>query len=79
MRIRSEAGCVNEHDIIKLRTLKSFHADINVMGVTMTRKMVKVPIKDEMLFADLITGTLYNPQTKKCNSARIFLEKVYKA
>ena len=79
MNVRSEAGCVNEHDIIKLRTLKSFHADINVMGVTMTRKMVKVLVREEVMLADLITGTLYNPQTRSCNSSKVFLEKVYKA
>jgi hypothetical protein len=78
MNVRAEAGCVYEHDITKMKPLHAFDVDINLDGEIVTRKMVKVVVKEIPMLADKITGTLYNPKTGKCNSARIYIEKVYK-
>jgi hypothetical protein len=78
MRIRTEAGCVNEHDVIKLKTLPKFDVDVHAFGQTITRQMVKIMVKDKPMYADTITGTLYTPKTGRSNSSRLWIEKVYK-
>jgi hypothetical protein len=78
MRIRTESGCVNEHDIIKMKDLPKFDVDIHAFGTTVTRKMAKIMVNDQAMYADTITGTLYNPKTGRSNSSRLWIEKVYK-
>ena len=78
MNVRAEAGCVYEHDVTKIKTIHAFDVDIYLDGIVMTRKMVKVNVKGVQMFADQITGTLYDTQTGKCNSPRIQIKKVYK-
>ena len=78
VRLRAIDGCLNEHDVIKMKDMPRFDADVNVAGATVTRKMVKITVKDKTMYADAITGTLYNPKTGRCNSTRLFIEKVYK-
>lgn len=78
IRFRVEAGCLNEHDVIKLRDFPQFDADVHALGTILTRKMAKIVIKDKAMYADTITGTLYNPKTGKSTSSRLWIEKVYK-
>jgi hypothetical protein len=78
IRFRVEAGCLNEHDVIKLRDFPQFDVDIHALGTILTRKMAKIVIKDQAMYADTITGTLYNPKTGKSTSSRLCIEKVYK-
>jgi hypothetical protein len=40
--------------------------------------MARIVIKDQAMYADIITGTLYNPKTGKSTSSRLRIEKVYK-
>lgn len=80
MKIRTEHGCVIEHDIIKLRDMKTFDADVEVriLKENMQRKMVELSINDTKMFADVVTGTLYSPATGKCNSTNIWIERTYR-
>ena len=77
-RIRVESGCVNEHDIIKMKEFPKFDADVHAFGTTITRKMAKITVGDQVMYADIVTGTLYYPKTGKSNSSRLWIEKVYK-
>lgn len=78
LRLRKIDGCLNEHDVTKLKPLPHFDVDIHAFGKTITRKMAKVIIDNQAMYADTITGTLYNPQTGRSNSSRLWIEKVYK-
>lgn len=78
LRLRKIDGCLNEHDVVKLRPLPKFDVDVHAFGQTVTRKMAAVTIDNQTMYADTITGTLYNPKTGRCNSTRLWIEKVYK-
>jgi hypothetical protein len=79
IRIKTEAGCVTNHDMIKLfKHLKKFDADVHVMGQIMTRKMVEVTIENKRCYVDIITGTVYDKKTGRCNSVKVWIDKVYK-
>ncbi len=78
IKIRTVDGCVNEHDVIKMKDLPKFDADVNAFGRTVTRKMAKINVDNQVMYADAITGTLYNPKTLKSSSSKLWIEKVYK-
>jgi hypothetical protein len=77
-RFRIESGCLNEHDVVKMKDLPQFDVDIHAFNTIITRKMAKIVIKDQAMYADTITGTLYKPKTGKSTSSRLRIEKVYK-
>lgn len=85
MRLRHSAGCLDEHDIVKLKPLKRFNVELNVMGQTYRRKMVEVYLEDKKTleskpwYVDTITGSIYDPKTGKCNSSNISISKIYRA
>jgi len=85
IKIRHSYGCIDDHDMLKLKHYKKVDIDINVMGEVMTRKMAKVPLKNkktgdfEDWYVDVITGTMYNVDTLECNSRFISIEKVWDA
>lgn len=79
IRIKTEAGCVTNHDFVKAFThLKKFDADVHVMGEIMTRKMVEVTIENKRCYVDMVTGTIYDKATGRCNSTKVWIERVYK-
>jgi hypothetical protein len=80
MKIRTEHECVIESDIIKIKDLETFDVDVMVsmLDSLMTRKMAKCTINDTKFFVDVMTGTLYNPKTGKCNSPHVWITKVHK-
>ncbi len=79
IRIKTEAGCVTNHDFeSQFRKMKMFDVDVCAMGQIYTRKMVKVEIKEVPKYVDVITGTIYDPKTGRCNSTKVWIHKVYK-
>jgi hypothetical protein len=78
MRIRTTDGYVNEHDLIKFREMEKYHVDVNTMEGIVLRKMVKIDVRDRKMFADIVTGTLYDCKTGKSRSTKLWVEKVYK-
>jgi len=83
IKIRHSYGCIDDHDMLKLKHYKKVDIDINVMGEVMTRKMAIVPLVNkktsdlEDWYIDTITGTMYNVYTLECNSRFIHVEKVW--
>lgn len=78
IKFRESDGCLYDHDVIKMKDLPKFDVDINAFGRTVTRKMAKIHISDKVMYADTVTGTLYDPKTGRSNSTRLWIEKVYK-
>ena len=80
MKIRTEHGCVIENDIIKLKDMETVDVDVSVslLDSLMKRKMAKCTINDTKVFVDLITGTLFDIKTGKCNSPHVRITKVHK-
>ena len=80
MKIRTEHGCVVENDMIKIKEMETFDADVMVplLDLLMTRKMVKCTINDTKVHVDAVTGTLYNIKTGKCNSPHVWITKIHK-
>jgi hypothetical protein len=78
IKIRTNFGCVCEPDIIKMKDFPKFDVDVHALNTTLTRKMVKIYVKEKAMYADIITGTLYDPKTGKSSSSRLWIEKVYK-
>jgi hypothetical protein len=85
IKIRYNYGCINDHDMLKLKRYKKVDIDITVMGQPMTRKMAIVPLINkktsdyEDWYVDTVTGTMYDMQTLRCNSPFIHVEKVWDA
>jgi hypothetical protein len=48
------------------------------MGEIMTRKMVEVTIENKRCYVDMVTGTIYDKATGRCNSTKVWIERVYK-
>lgn len=79
MNIKTEAGCVTNHDFSKLfKGYKTFDVDVSVMGQIVTRKMVEVTIENKRSYVDAVTGTIYDKKTGRCNSWQLFITEVYK-
>ena len=78
MRIRITEGYVNEHDILKLKDMEKYHVDVNTIEGIVPRKMVKIDVRDCKMFADVVTGTLYDCKTGKARSTKLWIEKVHK-
>ena len=78
MRIRTTDGYVNEHDLIKFKEMDKYDVDVNTMEGIRLRQMVKVEVRDQEMFADIITGTLYDCGTGKSRSTNLWIEEVHK-
>jgi len=84
LKIKHNNEFIQETDISKLDNFKKFYVDLNVFGKIERRKFVDVPLIDKKTsvytnwFVDLITGTMYNKRTLKCNSSQIYIDKIYK-
>ena len=76
MRIRTTDGYVNEHDLIKFREMPKYYVDVNTMEGIVLREMVKIEVRDQEMFADTITGTLYDCETGKSRSTNLWIEEV---
>ena len=78
MRIRTTDGYVNEHDLIKFREMPKYYFDVNTLEGIVLREMVKIEVRDHDMFADTITGTLYDCETGKSRSTKLWIETVHK-
>ena len=73
--IRTYSGCVHEHDLIKFKDMPKYAVEIDMLGELLTRKMVKVLIRKKLMYVDVVTGSLYNIDTGRCNSSNIQILK----
>lgn len=77
-------GCVTENYMLKLFNLHKenkiprYIVDVNLYGERLIREMAKIDTMDGWRYADIVTGSLYNPRTGKCNSSDIKIIKVRK-
>ena len=78
MRIRTTDGYVNEHDIIKFKEMQKYDVDVNTMEGIRLRQMVKIEVREREMFADVVTGTLYDCETGKSKSTNLWIEAVQK-
>ena len=79
IKIKHEAGCVTNHDFeAQFRKMKMFYVDIYVMGETMTRKMVMIEIDGVLRYVDIVTGTIYDIRTGRCNSNKVWIKEVFR-
>jgi len=78
MRIRTTDGYVNEHDLIKFREMEKHDVDVSTMQGIILRKMVKVEVHDKEMFADVVTGTLYDCETGMSKSSNLWIDAIYK-
>jgi hypothetical protein len=83
-RVDTYGGCVTENYMIKLFKLHKdnkiprYIVDVNLYGERHIRNMAKIDTMDGWRYADIVTGSLYNPRTGKCNSSDIKIIKVRK-
>lgn len=78
MNIRFHQGYINEHDIIKLRELKKIKVELDVMGRSAVRKMVELDVFGKIWLADIVTGSLYDPQQEGVSATKTWIRKIYK-
>lgn len=77
-------GAVCENYMLKLfklhkdNKLPKYLVEISFYGERLIRKMARVETFDGWRYADIITGSLYNPKTGMCNSAEAKIIKVRK-
>lgn len=82
--IDTYGGAVCENYMLKLSKLHKenriprYFVEVSLYGERLIRKMARVETMDGWRYADIITGSLYNPRTGKCNSADIKIVKVRK-
>jgi hypothetical protein len=83
-RVDTYGGCVTENYMLKLFKLHKdnkiprYIVDVSLYGERLIRKMAKIDTMDGWRYADIVTGSLYNPRTGKCNSSDIKIIKVRK-
>jgi hypothetical protein len=78
MGIRFHQGYINEHDIIKLRELKKIKVELDVMGRSAVRKMVELDVFGKIWLADIVTGSLYDPQQEGVSATKTWIRKIYR-
>jgi hypothetical protein len=77
-------GCVTENFMLKLFKLHKdyrlprYLVEVSLFGQREIRKMLKIDTMDGWRYADIVTGSLYDPKTGKCNSSEIKIIKVRK-
>lgn len=79
-RLRVTAdGCIDERDMIRVRSIKKVLMQIATADGMIERKMIHVPLEIKkgfepvMMYADAETGTVYDPATGRCNSTALRL------
>ena len=77
LKIRAENGCILENDMLKIRGMPTFDADVTVLDESLQRTMIAVNIRNRKFFADAVTGTLYYPETGMCSSPKVYIERIY--
>jgi hypothetical protein len=83
-RVDTHGGCVTENYMLKLFKLHKdnkiprYIVDVSLYGERLIRKMARIDTMDGWRYADIVTGSLYNPRTGKCNSSDIKIVKVRK-
>jgi hypothetical protein len=83
-KVDTYGGCVTENYMLKLFKLHKdnkiprYIVDVNLYGERLIRKMARIDTMDGWRYADIVTGSLYNPRTGKCNSSDIKIIKVRK-
>ena len=78
MGIRFHQRYINEHDIIKLRELKKIKVELDVMGRSAVRKMVELDVFGKIWLADIVTGSLYDPQQEGVSATKTWIRKIYR-
>jgi hypothetical protein len=82
--IHTYGGAVTENYMIKLVRLHKenkiprYFVELSLYGERLIRKMAKIDTMEGWRYADIVTGSLYNPQTGRCNSSEIKIVKVRK-
>jgi hypothetical protein len=76
--IRTKEGYVTENDLIKFKEMDKYGVDVNTVFGIVFREMVKVEVRDRDMFADAVTGTLYDCDTGKAKSTKLWIECVHK-
>jgi hypothetical protein len=82
--IGTYGGAVSENYMIKLvklhkeNRIPKYLVEVSLYGERLIRKMARIDTMDGWRYADIITGSLYDPNTGKCNSADIKIVKVRK-
>jgi hypothetical protein len=82
--IHTYGGYVTENYMIKLvklhkeNRIPKYLVEVGLYGERLIRKMARVDTMDGWRYADIVTGSLYDPNTGKCNSADIKIVKVRK-
>jgi len=82
--IDTYGGCVCENYMIKLVKLHKenriprYLVEISLYGERLIRKMARIDTFEGWRYADIVTGSLYDPDTGKCNSSAVKIVKVRK-
>jgi len=78
LRINGD-GCVFELDVFLLKTKPKVVVKLQTYEGVINRKMAYVIVRGREMLADIITGTLYDKKTGRCNSNNLYilnLEKI---
>jgi hypothetical protein len=62
----------------KENRIPKYFVEVSLYGERLIRKMARVDTMDGWRYADIVTGSLYDPRTGKCNSSDIKIIKVRK-
>lgn len=82
--VHTYGGAVCENYMIKLvklhkeNRIPKYFVEVSLYGERLIRKMARVETMDGWRYADIVTGSLYDPRTGKCNSSDIKIVKVRK-
>ena len=82
--VATYGGYVTENYMLKLSKLHKYYrlpryiVEVSLFGQREIRKMLKIDTMDGWRYADIVTGSLYDPNTGKCNSSEIKIVKVRK-
>jgi threonine dehydratase len=73
-RLADEAMCVDEHDIKKLskKDAKRYKVIHDIAGYIGNADVCTVEVEDmgfEVFLADVVTGSMYDPNTMRCKTA----------
>lgn len=67
IKIAESGTCVHSDSMTRLRSLPLFEANVIVSGESKRKQFVSLIDKnDRILWADIVTGTLYDAETGKC-------------
>lgn len=78
LRINGD-GCIFELDVFLLKTKPKVVVKLQTYEGIINRKMAYVMVRGKEMLADIITGTIYDKKTGRCNSNNLYiinLEKI---